>query len=153
PKIITDPSSIPTRLYGWGTDTLDFDRLAGHLLDIFVPLNWPAYIGRVDRQLSRGFKDSPNDSATFIDWGLRIPVLLDNIGGQISEIGIALLELPAQNGKRAGLILQPLLPASIGESLDLTGALKLQVRAGTDVATSLGVLLRPGDTSVKFPFQ
>ena len=153
PSLITDPSSIPTQLYGWGTDSVDFDRLAGNLLDLFVALNWPAYIGRVDSQLSRGFKDSPDDSTTSIDWGLRIPVLLDHIGGQISEVGVALLELPPQDGKHAGLILQPLLPTSMSESLDLTGALKLQLRAGTDVATTLGVLLRFDDISVKFPFQ
>lgn len=153
PKVITDPGSIPVRVYGWGTDDLDFHRLAGHLLEIFVAANWPAYIGRVDRELSRGFKDLPDDVTTSIEWGLKIPVLLDNIGGEEIEVGIALLELPAQGGKPAGLILQPLVPAAIGTSFDLTDELKLELRAGSDVASTFGVLLRPGDISVKFPFQ
>lgn len=152
-RVLSDPGSIPERVYGWGTDDLDFHRLAGHLLEFFVAQDWPAYIGRVDRKMARGFKDSPEDSAAAIDWGLKIPVLSDNIGGQEIEVGIALLELPAQGGKPAGLILQPLVPAAIGTSFDLTDALKLELRAGSDVASTFGVLLRPGDISVKFPFQ
>src|SRR5262245_52842493 len=106
PRVLTDPASIPARVYGWGTDDVDFHRLAGHLLEFFVALNWPAYIGRVDRELGRGFQDSPDDFATSIEWGLKIPALLDNIGGKEIEVGLALLELPAQGGKPAGLILQ-----------------------------------------------
>ncbi len=153
PKILADPGSIPTRVYGWGTDDLNFHRLAGHLLEIFVALNWPAYLGRVDKDLSQGFKDSPTDTATSIDWELKWPLLADNIGGEEVEIGLALLELPPQGAKTAGLILQPLLPSVIGTSFDLTDDLKLELRAGTNIATTLGLLIRPGDISVKFPLQ
>src|SRR5262249_48638283 len=109
--------------------------------------------GRVDEQLGRGFQDAPDEAAADIEWGLKIPVLLDNIGGKEIEVGVALLELPAQGGKPAGLILQPLVPAAIGTSFDLTDELRLELRAGSDVAMTFGGLLRPDDISVKFPFQ
>ena len=51
PKVLSDPGSIPARIYGWGTNDLDFHRIAEHLLTLFVALNWPAYIRRVDRTL------------------------------------------------------------------------------------------------------
>ncbi len=153
PRVITDPGSIPTRVYGWGTDDVDFHRLAGHLLEIFVAADWPAYIGRVDSELGGGFKEVPDDVSTSIDWELKIPVLVDNIGGEEVEVGLALLELPAQGGKPAGLILQPLAPAAIGTDFKITDELRLQLRAGSDVAKRFGVLLRPGDISVKFPLQ
>ncbi len=153
PRVITDPGSIPTRVYGWGTDDVDFHRLAGHLLEIFVAADWPAYIGRVDSELGGGFKEVPDDVSTSIDWELKIPVLVDNIGGEEVEVGLALLELPAQGGKPAGLILQPLAPAAIGTDFKITDELRLQLRAGSDVAKRFGVLLRPGDIAVKFPLQ
>ncbi len=153
PKVVTDPASIPARVYGWGTDDLDFHRLTGHLLGIFLALDLPAYIGRVDEKLGSGFQDLPDYFSPSIEWGLKIPVLLDNIGGKEIEVGLALMELPAQNGKPAGLILQPLASPQIGESIDITDHLRLELRAGSDVSKTFGVLLRPGDLSVKFPFQ
>jgi hypothetical protein len=153
PNLLLDPGSIPMRLYGWGTNDFAFDRLTGHLLELFVARHWPASIGRVDQPLSEGFKDLPGDRSTFIEWGLKIPVLLDSVGGQQVEVGLALLELPAQSGKPPGLILRPLIPSAIGTALQLTGELKLELRAGSDVASTFGVLLRPDDISVRYPFE
>jgi hypothetical protein len=153
PKILGDPSSIPALVYGWGTDDLDFHRLAGDLLELFIALNLPAYLGRVDEGLAQGFLDSTDDPTVSIAWGLNIPVLADNIGGTEIELGLALLELPPQGGKLAGVILQPLVPSAVGTSYDITDTLKLTLRAGTDVAQTLGVMVRPGDLLVKYPFQ
>lgn len=153
PKILADPASVATRVYGWGTDDVDFHRLAGHLLEFFVALNWPAYLGRVETELGQGFQETPGDLATSIEWGLKIPALLDNIGGREVEIGLALLELPAQGGKPAGLILQPLAPTALGTSFELTDELRLELRAGSDAVATFGVLLRPDDLTVRFPFQ
>src|SRR4029453_1395255 len=53
-----------------------------------------------------------------------------------------------------GLILQPLVPPEVGTAYDITENLKLEVRAGSDVTSTFGVLLRPGgDISVKYPLQ
>ncbi|MEZ0387663.1 MAG: DUF6603 domain-containing protein [Verrucomicrobium sp.] len=153
PKILADPASIATRVYGWGTDDVDFHRLAGHLLEIFVSLNWPAYFGRIAPDLGSGFKEVPDDRTLSIDWALKLPFLMDNIGGEEVEVGLALIELPAQEGKPAGLILQPLVPPAVGSAFNLTDDLRLELRTGSNVASTFGVLLRPDDISVKFPLQ
>ena len=144
---------MPTIVYGWGTNDLDFQRLAGHLLEVLVALDWPAYIGRVDKELSDGFKDSPDDDVTSIDWGLKFPLVETALAGETVEIGVALLEFPPQGGKTAGLVLQPLLPAAMGTTFDLAGDFKLELRAGTNIATTLGLVIRPDDVSVRFPLQ
>ena len=158
PHVLTEPNTIPARIYGWGTDDLDFHLLAGHLLNLFVALNWPAYIGRVSKELGSGFQEIPDKAAGAIEWGLKLPFLQSNIDGTEVEIGLALLELPAEGDKHAGLILQPLVPQQIGQNtsnFQITDNVTLELRTGTDIATTLGVLLRPSpdDISVKYPFQ
>ena len=153
PKILTDPASIPTRVYGWGTNDLDFHRISANLLGLFLALDWPAYIGRVDDKLGQGFAETPDDIFSSTEWQLKIPVLLDNVGGKDVEVGVALLELPPQAQKKAGLILQPLIPAEIGSSFPINDHLQLEVKAGSNVASTFGVLLRPDGISLKFPFQ
>ncbi len=153
PKVLDDPASIPTRVYGWGTNDLDFHRISGNLLGLFLALDWPAYIGRVDQDLAQGFREAPDDFSPSTEWQLKIPVLLDNIGGKEVEVGLALLELPPHAGKQAGLILQPLIPPEIGSSFPINDQLRLEVRAGSDVASTFGVLLRPDGIFLKFPFQ
>lgn len=153
PKVLADPTLVAERVYGWGTDDVDFHRLAGHLLEVFVSLGWPAYLGRIAPELGRGLKETPEDRSVSIDWALKLPVLLDNIGGEEVEVGLALIELPAQEGRPAGLILQPLVPSAVGNTFNLTDDLSLELRAGSNVADTFGVLLRPGDISVKFPLQ
>lgn len=153
PRVLADPTLVAERVYGWGTNDVDFHRLAGHLLEVFVSLGWPVYLGRLEPDLGRGFKETPGNPAVAIDWALKLPVLLDNIGGEEVEVGLALVELPAQEGKPAGLILQPLVPPQVGNAFQLADDLRLELRAGSDVANTFGVLLRPGDISVKFPLQ
>ena len=88
-----------------------------------------------------------------LEWAVVLPLLMDNIGGLEVEVGLSLLELPAEGAKPAGLILQPLIPSQIGTRLDLTENLRLELRAGTDIASTFGVLLRPGEIAVSYPFQ
>jgi hypothetical protein len=153
PAVLTDPGSIPERVYGWGTGDLDFHRLSGDLLGIFLALGWPAHIGQLDEDRSHGFMDRPEDLFVSGEWELRLPVLLDSVGGKEIELGLALLELPGQDGKPAGLILQPLVPPELGSSYAISDTLRLELRAGSDVARTFGVILRPGETAVRFPFD
>jgi hypothetical protein len=153
PKILADPISIPARVYGWGTDDVDFHRLARHLLEFFIAANFPAYVERVAAALGRGFQDAPDELDHRIQWALKIPVVMDSIGGQTIEVGLALLELPPQGTRPAGLILQPLVPSQIGTTLQLTENLKLELRAGSDLGTAFGVVLRPEEIAVRFPLQ
>jgi hypothetical protein len=152
PKVLSDPGSIPERIYGWGTDDFNFPPIAGYLLQFFLALNWPAYIARINDPTGKGFLEAPDDPTMSIDWELKLPVLKDNILGNEVEVGLALMKLPPQSGKPAGLILQPLVPQELGESYVLRENLKLDLRAGTDVSSTFGIVLLPPDViSVKYP--
>jgi len=153
PAVLTDPGSIPERIYGWGTDDLDFHRISGDLLGIFLALGWPAHIGPLDEDRGHGFMERPEDIFAGGEWELRVPVLLDNVGGKQIELGLALLELPGQDGRPAGLVLQPLVPSELGSSYAVSDTLRLELRAGSDVARTFGLVLRPGEAAVRFPFD
>jgi hypothetical protein len=153
PKILADPGSIPELVYGWGTDSLDFHHVSGDLLGIFLALGWPAHIGQLDDDLGKGFMDAPDDFLPRGEWQLKLPVLLDNIGGKEIELGLALLEMPPQSGKHPGLVLQPLIPSEIGASYQITDSLQIGLRAGSDVSKVFGVILRPGEVSLRYPFD
>src|SRR5262249_27569252 len=88
PKIINDPQSLPTRLYGWGTDHFDGAPIAHYLLRFFVALGWPAYLASIDESLAIAFM---GDSAITrrSNWILKILIALDQIGGNEVEIGLA----------------------------------------------------------------
>jgi hypothetical protein len=153
PAVLTDPGSIPERIYGWGTDDLDFHRLSGDLLGLFLALGWPAHIGPLDPGRGHGFMERPEDILIGGEWELRVPVLLDTVGGKEIELGLALLELPGQDDQPAGLVLQPLVPPEVGTGFAISDTLRLELRAGSDVAKAFGVVLRPGKATVRFPFD
>jgi hypothetical protein len=152
-QMITDPGTIPKVVYGWGTDDLDYDRLATHLLEIFNALGLAAYIGEPAAGLGDGLQESPDTAHGPVDRFLAVPLLMDNIAGVEIELGLMLLPLPAESGKHAGLVVMPLIPSQIGMDFTLYPAFTLKVRAGTDIGSTFGFILRPGEVSVRYPFQ
>jgi uncharacterized protein DUF6603 len=152
PKLVTDPMSIPRVVYGWGTADLDFDLLATHLQEVALGVGLPATIDSLARDLDAGFR--PATAAENPAWvQLVIPVIGAIVAGTPVEASIAVLELPADDGELAGIILQPLVPSELGTSFEITETLTFELRAGTDVAARLGVLIRPGGVSIRSPFD
>ncbi len=64
-----------------------------------------------------------------------------------------MLEAPPAGGKKAGIILQPLLPSEFTATIPLCSVIDLRVRAETNLTKLIGVIIRPDDFSVKYPFQ
>jgi hypothetical protein len=153
PQIVGDPASIPARVYGWGTPALDFPLVAEQLLDLVHALGLPASLDIVDPALGAALQDAPEQTAAPISLMLRVPVFELDVADATVQGGLALLELPAENGSMPGLILQPLVPPEAGTGVDLGGGLALQIRAGTDLASTFGVVVRPGDIDVRYPFE
>jgi hypothetical protein len=52
-----------------------------------------------------------------------------------------------------GLAVQPHIPNEFPLTLRLAPTIDLRVRAGTNAASQLGIVLRPGEASIKYPFQ
>ena len=84
---------------------------------------------------------------------LITPFYYINIGGQEHEVALVLHALPASNGTLPGLVIEPQIPAEFPLTLTVSDEVSLRVRAGTNIATTLGILIRPGEASIKYPFQ
>src|SRR5215207_3981302 len=153
PRIITDPASIPARVYGWGTPDLDFPLIANQVVELLNALDFPAVLDDVDQDLGAGFQAPQEETDAAISTMVRAPLFEIEVLGETVEAALGLLELPGENGHLPGVILQPLIPPEVGTGLDLGDGVSLQVRAGTDLATTLGIIARPGEIAVRFPFQ
>lgn len=153
PRVLAEPDKIPRRIYGWGTDELDFDSLAGYLLEFFVALELDAYLESVDEELGEAFQDNIEETDDPVQTMLKVPLLLDNINDEEIELGIGLAGLPAEGPKPAGLILFPLVPSSVGYDFDITDEWKLSVNAQSDIAQQLGIIFRPDELEVRYPFS
>jgi hypothetical protein len=154
PDIVTDPGSIPQRVYGWGTQQFNAALVVQHLAELFSALELAASLDRVDDLLRAGLQPlPPNAVERPLDLQVRIALFEAEIAGVPIEAGIAILELPGEAGGLPGMIVQPFIPPAVGTGVDITDSLRLDVRAGTDLATTLGIVVRPGEVSVRFPFS
>jgi hypothetical protein len=152
PKVITEPQKLPERIYGWGTADVNFKKLAGHLHELFVALGLEAYVQTVDNEFGSAFQDQIADTDEPVELMLNIPLLFDNINGEEVELGLGLLELPAEGTKPAGVVLLPLVPSSVGTNIEISPNVKLVLRAESDLAEQLGIMFRGDDIEVRFPF-
>ena len=153
PRVIADPSSIPSRVYGWGTPDLDFTLAVNQLYGLTRALNLPATIDEVDPVLGRGLQAPPEQTERPISTVLRVPLFGIDLAGVPAEVALALLELPGETGHLPGVVLLPLVPSGIDAVTDLGDGLSFRVRAGSDLAAAFGIVARPDGVEVRFPFQ
>ena len=112
---------------------------------------------RISKSSTRSFGSAFQDDIAQTDAPaermLKVPLLFDKVNDQEIEVGLGLMELPAEGAKSAGLVLVPLVPSSLGAGFDITTNLKLQLRAGSDVGNQFGVMLRGSDLEIRYPFR
>ncbi|HKS29811.1 MAG TPA: DUF6603 domain-containing protein [Pyrinomonadaceae bacterium] len=150
PKIVSDPLSIPGRVYGWGTNDLDFTLVAEHLSELLVALDFPVIVEHGDDELVQGYAGL-GQALTPETTSLIVPFYFIEIAGKDVEAGFVLRELPAAQGKLPGMVIEPRLPSEFPLTLHLAETIDLRLRAGTNVAQLFGILIRPGDLSIKYP--
>jgi hypothetical protein len=152
PAILGDPGLIPARLYGWGTGDLDFEALAQPLGELVSGLGLPSSADRLSpglaAQLQAGATGPPARAARK---GLTAVMFDVPVAGWMVEVALLLAELPAEGAAPAGLILVPEVPDGISERVDLGDGWAFRLRAGTDLARQLGVVIRPGEVFVRYP--
>jgi hypothetical protein len=153
-ELFAHPEKIPEKVFGWGTQNLNFERIAEYLLELFHALGAPVSISRVDKELGYkylGFlEDDPLNPQ--IRTMLKVPFTYFNIGGSDKEIGLALLEYPSVGGKLPGLILQPAIPSEIGAELRVREDIYLRLKAGSNIASLFGFIITPELIDIKYPF-
>lgn len=153
PAVIADPLSIPSRVYGWGTAALDFELIAGHVQELLLALDIPSAYRHPSLSLGNAFQANPETATKSIDLEVRIPIALVELPDGPGEVGLSLLELPGEDSSYPGLILQPVVPSGLTDRTEITPELVLSFRAGSDLARTFGVFVRPGEIGVRYPFE
>ncbi len=152
PKIIRDPLSLPHTVYGWGTQDLKFPLLLQHLSELCFAFGFPVFIGKAEESLANGYSDEDEELDEDSQW-LKIPFYYITIADRELEAAISIVELKGKGSTLPGLAIQPHIPNEFPLTLRLASTIDLRVRAGTNAASQLGIVLRPGDASIKYPFQ
>ncbi|TMQ08241.1 MAG: hypothetical protein E6J90_41060 [Deltaproteobacteria bacterium] len=152
PRVIADPGSIPARVYGFGTPDFDFALAAAHVQELLLGLDLMVGVGRPDPDAAAGFQAPRATVARTISTELVVHVAEVKIAGKNELVGLSLLELPAEGSALPGMILQPRVPPGIQTSVAIDDELRLDFRAGSDLARTFGVFVRPGEVGVRYPF-
>ena len=152
PEIIRDPSSLPEKVYGWGTQKLKFQLLLQHLSELLFAFGFPVFIGKAEELLANGYADRDIDLDEDTQW-LKVPFYYITIADQELEAAISVVELKGNDATLPGLAIQPHIPNQFPLTLRLAPTIDLRVRAGTNAATQVGIVLRPSGASIKYPFQ
>lgn len=63
------------------------------------------------------------------------------------------IELPASDDKLPGFAIQPRIPAEVGAELRLREDIRLLIRAGSNINALFGLVIRPNEFTVKYPFS
>lgn len=152
PTIISDPLSLPKRVYGWGTPQLNFPLLAQHLGELLFALDFPVVVGKADRLLTEAYAD---DEVGFDEeiWALKVPFYYITIAGKNLEASFRLLEKKGTGAALPGLVVEPQIPEEFPLALHLAPTIDLRIRAGTNAASQLGIVILPDDASITYPFQ
>jgi hypothetical protein len=152
PQALTEPQRIPERVYGWGSDDFAFETLAGYAVELFTALGWDAYYEHPDEKLAAALQGPVAETERAAATLFKIPFLTGSIADEEFEVALGAMELPPETGKTAGIALLPIVPAALDTEVQITDQWKLAVRAGTDIAQQLGLVFRPDEFEVRFPF-
>lgn len=150
PKILTNPGDIPALVFGWGTPHLRTDKIIDYLGELFLALHFPISIRETSEAVARGYTGLPDVVLPTMRY-LAVPFYYLTIAGQPREAAVILRALPAANGKLPGIILEPRIPSEFPLTLHLADGIDLRLRAGTNVNDLFGLVIRPGEVSLRYP--
>ena len=151
--MISNPLSLLEIVYGWGTDNLKFGLIEEHIHGLLHSINIPTSIERVNSSLGKGYQPFPEKSPKSIDSMIRIPIFRRSVNDLPLEGSISILELPKEEDKQPGLIVQPNFTQNIDTKFEIGENTTLSIRGGTDLSSVFGVMVRPEEISVRYPFQ
>ena len=151
PKILTEPLSLPERVYGWGTPDLRIALLLQHISEFFFALGFPVYLEQAAESLADAYHETDAGLDEDVQM-LKVPFYYITIGGKNLEAAFTVLELKGVGGKLPGIIIQPQIPQEFPFTFRLAPDIDLKIRAGTNLSSLFGILIRPNDLSVKYPF-
>jgi hypothetical protein len=154
PKVITEPATIPERVYGWGTAALDLEVIMDHLSSLFFALGFPVRTTPPEDDLIRGLAaDALAAGAPVTSPSLIVPFFYIEALGQPLEAAFVVHGVPATDGKLPGIAIEPRLPDQFPLNVPLADTMALRITAGTNAPSTVGVVIRPGEIAIRYPFQ
>ena len=155
PKVISDPLSIPQRVYGWGTADFDFTLLAQHLFEFLAAHDQLVAIESFNPVLDAIFRGEPTSGLQETDspLELRLTFFETVVADQPFELGLVAFKKESSGPTPPGIAIQPFVPEQIVDEIKIDDVFTLRLRAGSDVASKFQILIHPGDVVVHFPFQ
>ncbi len=151
PDALSDPGAIPAELFGWGAPDFDFARVAETVSELLAGIGVSASVDRVSPDLIEAIQGQPTGEPARAVF-LGFTVLLFDSPVDYQPVGISVIELPAEGAAAPGMVVLPKVPAGIDSELDVGGGWTFSVRADTDLAEQLGIVVRPGEAFVRYPF-
>jgi hypothetical protein len=131
---------------------LEFELILEHLSEIFFALRLPATITEAVETLVRGYSGILDQPLAGSQVMLKIPFYYASLAGQAVEAAVVFLELPGSGPELPGIVIQPQIPSGLPLTFPLSDSVDFSIRAGSDIASQFGVLIRPGELSVRYPF-
>jgi hypothetical protein len=153
PERLSDVPAIAADVYGWGADQLNFAKIVEIFSELCTALDLLVSIDHVGKELGDAYQAlaaaPPKESI-----GLAFTAALFEIAvnDELYDVGFRMLELPAEGSALPGLIVQPTAPQGLAERVEVAPNWVLNVRAGTDLAHQFGIVLRPDEIAVRYPF-
>jgi len=153
PKVVSDPSGLPARVYNWGQNDFKDHLVLEHIGALGRVLGLPVAIRDSDEEALNEYRGTPGAFPPPSGRSLVLPFFHANIAGQTIEGALALQRLPGQGTAPPGLILEPLLPSEMPLEFPLTPTAQISVRSQTNLGQLFGITLRPPDqVNILYPF-
>jgi len=152
-RLISDPVSTLKIMYGWGTKDLNFSLIANHLVALFQSFNFPASLDYRQDRIAKGYQGSMDKILSLIGTKVKIPIFSIDINDIPVDASISVLELPAEEGKLPGLVVQPEIPNKFNGTLEVDENTNVTVKMSADLSSLFGLMIRPGDIIFRNPLQ
>lgn len=153
PAILSEPGGSLARLYGWGTPNFAFTLLSTVLAPLLSSVGIPVRLHLVGDELAAALQAGAATRPTEpVLHAIEVPLFDVRIADASEPVGFLLAGLPAEGSAPPGLILQIQAPSGLTETVELGRGWTFALRAGSELAQQLAMVLRPGETSVRYPF-
>jgi hypothetical protein len=152
PKILAEPNELAGRVFGWGSPDFDAQKLVDRLGELFCALRFPVRFQTPDPELVRLYADLPRGREPRVAKSLIVPFYYVSVAGVEVEAALALREALPAAGKLRGIVIEPQIPSQFPLALKLADGMALRLRAGTNAAALFGIVIRPNEISIKYPF-
>lgn len=152
PNRLANADALAAQIYGWGTDEFDTGKVVEALSHLCYALGAHVSIDRVASDVSAAYL-VPESGINAIRIALSVLLFDVQVGDETELVGFRILDLPPEGTALPGLIALPLLPEGLDRHIEVAPGWAFDVRAGTDLAETFGILLRPNEISARYPFR